>query len=286
MNARILDVPADTYHSDLVADRPTLSKSVIQILLNASPAHARHAHPRLNPNYERTAESKFDVGNACHQVFLEGIDAVAVLPYKDFKTNAAKDDRDQARADGRIPLLEKDYVRVEEMLVALRSRLALLPAPMFTDGQPEATIVWEDRGVACRARLDWLTDDHREIHDIKTTSRSAKPEHWIRSSLFSIGADVQAQFYSRGIEAITGTRPEFSFYVIEDHAPYAGSIVRMSPAVCDLADRKINRALDLWRTCLEEDNWPAYDQRAAYAELLPWMESQWLEREMREEVAA
>ena len=282
MSGGLLNVRADAYHADEVADQPTLSKSIIQILLNQSPAHARHAHPRLNPSWERKDEAKFDVGNVVHQVFLEGIDAVAIVPFDDWRTAAAKDAREQARADGRIPLLSKDYERVEEMLVALRAQLAVRDDSLFTDGKPEQTIVWDERGVACRARLDWLRDDLTACDDLKTTSRSANPEQWCRSSLFAIGADVQAAFYARGIEAVTGSRPEFRFLVAESTPPYAISVVAMGPDVITLADKKIDYAIDLWRRCLEHDEWPAFDSRVHYAQLPPWEENRWLEREMRE----
>lgn len=281
----LLDIEAAVYHDDEIADRPTLSKSIIQILLNASPAHARHAHPKLNPNYERAVEAKFDLGTCVHQVFLEGIDAVAVIPFDDWRTNAAKEAREDARAAGRIPLLGKDYERVEEMLVALRAQLAIRPDGLFADGKPEQTIVWEDRGVVCKARLDWLRDDLAAIDDLKSTGVSANPEQWCRKTMWSVGADVQAAFYMRGVEAVTGRRPEFRFCVVETQPPYAVSVVAMGPAVLELAGKKIDWALDLWRKCLERDEWPAYPAQVAYAELPAWEESRWLERELREVAA-
>lgn len=279
-----LDVDAAVYHADEVADVPTLSKSIIQILLNQSPAHARHAHPKLNPNYVRKEEAKFDVGTAVHDVFLEGIDRVAIAPFDSWRSGPAKELREEARAAGRIPMLLAQFEEVEQMVVALRAQLTLrddTPA-LFADGKPEQTIVWEDRGVMCRARLDWLRDDLAAIDDIKTTSRSANPESWCKSTLFSIGADVQAAFYIRGLEADTGTRPEFRFVVVETDAPHALSAIAMGPDVLTLADKKIDYALDLWRKCLERDEWPAYGSRVAFAELPPWIESAWLQREMRE----
>lgn len=276
------DVTAATYHDDLVADVPTLSKSIIQLLLTASPAHARQAHPRLNPNWERKEEQKFDLGNAVHQVFLEGVDAVAVCPFDSWRTAAAKEERDAARAAGRIPMLPADYERVEEMVVALRAQLEVREDSLFTDGKAETTIIWEERGVLCRARLDWLRDDLTACDDLKTASRSANPETWCRHTLYSIGADVQQAFYLRGIEAVTGQRPEFRFCVVETESPFAMSVVTCGPAALELANKKVDFALDLWRKCLENDEWPAYDQRVHFAELPPWIESQWIDRELRE----
>jgi hypothetical protein len=37
---------------------------------------------------------------------------------------------------------------------------------------------------------------------------------------------------------------------------------------------------------LETDEWPSYQPTAYRAELPPWEESRWLEREAREEIAA
>jgi len=279
-------VSADAYHADQVTDGPTLSKSIIQILLNASPAHARHAHPRLNPDFERKEESKFDVGTAVHQVFLEGVDAVAVLPYKDFKSNAAKDERDEARADGRIPLLVKDYERVEEMVVALKAQVAVHPeGPFFANGTAEETLVWEDDyGVMCRARLDWLLDDRTACHDLKTTKASASHDSWSRTAL-SIGADIQAAWYGRGMRAALGCDPEFRFIVAEVTPPYAISVFAVARDTLALAEKKIDYALKTWAKCLRNDEWPAYPSEIAYVTTPAWAEAAWLERELREVAA-
>jgi PDDEXK-like uncharacterized protein DUF3799 len=284
----IVEATAGQYHADELGDQPTLSKSVMSILLEKSPAHARWNHPRLNPAFERKEDDKFALGTVAHQVFLEGLSAVAVIPYDDWRKQDAKDLRDEAKANGLIPLLAKDFERVEAMIVAVRSWLTLNHPTMFVAGKPEQTVTWTDRGVACRARLDWLLDDQSEIHDLKSTSRSANPESWCRSTLFSIGADVQAAFYGRGIEAITGTRPDFKFAVCELEPPHAVSVIAMGPDVLTLAGKKIDYALELWRRCLERDEWPAYTSQVAYADLPPWEESRWLAREVRElgEVAA
>jgi len=287
MNARILDVPADTYHSDLVADRPTLSKSIIQILLNQSPAHARHAHPKLNPDYQRVEEDKFSIGTVTHDLFLEGYDRVAVIPYDDWRTKAAKELRDEARDNGQIPLLASQHEQVQDMLVALRARLTQfdLAPPLFQDGQAEKTLVWEDRGVLCRARLDWLHDDHSTVDDLKTSSRLARPDAWCKTTMWSIGADLQQAFYVRGCQAVLGVEPDFRFVIVETEPPHEISVVSVDPYSIAVANRKIDHALDVWRTCLETDTWPGYDRRIHYAEMPPWVENEWLAREAREEVA-
>lgn len=280
-------ITADQYHSDALTDQPTLSKSILKLMLDASPAHARAAHPKLNPNYQRTDDDKFSVGTVTHDLFLEGYDRVAVIPYDDWRTKAAKELRDEARQNGQIPLLASQHEQVQDMLVALRSLLTqfdLQPA-LFSNGKPEQTLVWEDRGVLCRCRLDWLHDDHSTIDDLKTSSRLAKPAAWCKTTLWSIGAHLQQAFYVRGCQAVLGVEPDFRFVVIETEPPFEISVVAADPLSVAVANRQIDYALDLWRTCLETDTWPGYDRRIHYAEMPPWFENEWLAREVNEAAA-
>lgn len=284
----VLEIPAEKYHADEIADRPTLSASIAKLLLTASPAHAKAAHPKLNPNLVRQDEQRFDVGTASHALLLEGISAVAVIPYENWRTKPAQEAKEEARANGLIPLLATQWDEVQAMCAATRAQLDAyeLTPPLFTDGQPEKTLVWEDdHGVVCRARLDWLRHDHGAIDDFKSTSRTANPEQWCRSTLYSINADIQAAFYLRGCEKALGVRPEFRFVVQETFSPYALSVVSLGPDVLALADKKVGYAIDLWARCLRADSWPAYPARVATAELPAWEESRWLEREMREVMA-
>lgn len=283
----LVDVASDAYHDDLVAETPTLSKSVIHLLLNASPAHAREAHPKLNPNFMRKVEEKFDLGTVVHDLFLEGYDRVAIVPFDSWRKQAAQDLRDEARARGQIPMLASQAEQVQDMLVVLNARLGQfdLEPELFKNGTAEKTLVWEDRGVTCRARLDYLHDDHSTIDDLKTSSRLAKPAAWCRTTLWSIGADLQQAFYVRGCKAILGVEPDFRFVIIETEPPHEISVISVDPYSIAVANRKIDYALDLWRDCLEKDEWPGYDRRIHYAEMPPWVENEWIAREVNEAAA-
>lgn len=280
MHTGIHNVPADTYHADQIDDdRPSLSASIASILCTQSPAHARAKHPRLNPDFKRTEEQKFDVGTAAHALFLEGRDAVHVVAALDWRTADAKHERDYAREMGKVPLLTSQWAEVQAMCAATREQLSAVDVdpPLFRDGNPEETLVWEEEGVLCRARLDWLRDDFAACDDFKTTSRSANPESWSRT-LFSIGADVQAAFYLRGLMAISGDAV-FRWCVQETFPPYALSVVTLAPGAMALAEAKVDHALKVWKECLETDTWPAYPTRVAYADAPPWEMTRWLERD-------
>lgn len=275
MTPGIYDIPAEEYHRDPAPD-PSLSSSIAHRLLSQSALHAWHAHPRLNPRYVPQEAEAFDVGTAAHALILQGENVVEVIDAKDYKTKDAREKRDAARAAGKVPILAHRWADVEAMTRTLVDRLGALrvgePGP-FRKGKPEQTLIWQDGPppIWCRARADWLHDDHRWIDDLKTTYGTANPDAWIRSHLFAQGLDVQAAFYLRGLQRITGKAPaQFRFVVIESAPPYGLSVVSLGPAALDLANRKVERAMQLWQHCLATKTWPGYQTETCYAEPLPW----------------
>jgi hypothetical protein len=278
-------VPAADYHADNTAEGPTLSASIANILLTSSPRHAWTKHPRLNPDFVATADEKFDVGTICHSLLLEGPSAVEIIDAPDYRTKWAQEARELARSHGRVPLLGKQYDNVKSMVAAVAAqieRLELDPRPL-TDGAPEQTMVWDEQGVMCRARIDWL-HTNGDVCDLKTTSRLAVG--WDRGPLFDHGCDVQAALYSRGLVTLTGRAPGWTWLVVETSPPYGLIPYKLSAPVLAIGDAKVNMALAIWRECLERDEWPLYPPTAVEAELPPWIESRWLAREAREEVVA
>jgi hypothetical protein len=253
------------------------------VAISKTPRHAWTAHPRLNPDYVPQHEDRFDVGTVAHALLLERRsveEACTIVVADNWRTNAARDARDEARAAGKVALLAKQVDEVVAMLRATHTQLDAHDAspPLFAAGECEQTLVWDENGITCRSRVDWLRDDGLAIDDFKTTSASADPERWTRT-LFQIGADVQTAFYLRGLRAITGQDAVMRYVVQETYAPYALSVCGLGPGALAVGSDKVERALSLWRQCLERDEWPAYPTEIAYAELPPWEEAKWLERE-------
>lgn len=273
------DVPAAHYHQDNVGNlTPSLSSSIAKILVTASPAHAFIAHPRLNPAYVKDDDPKFDLGTVVHQLFLEGVDRVEVIECNDWKTKAAQEQRDLARAAGGIPLLAKHYEAVGVMVASIQDQLEVHPAvpPLFQAGAPEQTLVWEEDGVLCRCRPDWLHDSRLHCDDLKTTAvvGGAKPDRFQRH-LFAMGYDLQAAFYLRGIRAVYGVEATWRWCVVETCPPYGLSVVTPGEDVLAIGDAKVSRALELWRGCLEAGVWPSYPAEVAVVEAPSW-ETRWL----------
>ena len=279
-------MPADTYHADPCPE-PSLSSSIARTLLGYSPLHAFTEHPKLNPGLEREEKEMFDLGSAAHAYLLEGESGFVIVEAKDWRSKDAQSARDAARLDGKIPLLAHKWQDVQDMALAARQQLGeheATPIP-FAGGKPEQTLIWREGEIWCRARLDWLHDDHSAIDDLKTTSASANPDAWTRT-MFGAGADIQAAFYLRGLQAISGggaRGTEFRFIVQESFKPFALSVIGLAPDALALAERKVRRAIELWDHCLTSGRWPGYPTRVCYAELPPWEEARVTERELREQ---
>lgn len=279
-------IPAADYHADKIAKVPSLSASVARKLLARSPMHAWWEHPRLNLDYRPKQSSTLDHGSAVHALLLEGKKPV-ICDFPDWRTNASKDARAAARKAGDVPLLRKDAEAVNRMLDAITVQLdAYTPRPFVRNlGQIEQTIVWtEPNGTVCRARVDYLLNDHTHLWDLKTTT-TAHPRDWSRRRLWEDGLDIQCGFYRRGVKATTGVTPEWGYVVVENTPPYALTIVGLTPEALALADQKVNRAIDLWQECLSTDTWPGYADHVCYAELPPWEGARWLEQQALEEWA-
>lgn len=284
----IYTMPAERYHAD-PAPEPSLSAGTAHRLVNRSPLHAWYGHPRLNPDYREEVAAHLDFGTAAHSILLDGVDrCVEIAGFEDWRKQDARDQRDLARAEDRIPLLTKDLERMRELCSAVASQLSsfeLDPLPL-RDGQPEQTLIWQEDGVWCRARLDWLHDTGDVVDDLKTTSASANPLAWARNRLFADGKDIQCAFYRRGLRALTGVDADWRFVVCEVEPPYALSVISLASSALELAERKVERAIELWRRCLEEDHWPGYPTEVAYAEAPPWEEARFLEAHYEQEIAA
>lgn len=271
------------YHSDALTEQPSLSASIAVELVTKSPAHAKAAHPRLNPYLVREDKAAYDLGTAVHALLLEQrapLDVIKIIEgYDTWKSPKAREERDYWRDQGFVPLLSKLFDDVVAMVAAAERQIgehAASPA-LLSDGKPEQTLVFELDGVACRSRVDWLRNDNTVIEDLKTSSRSADPHQFSRN-LYQHGYDVRASFYRRAVRALSGVDATFRWIVIETAAPYALSVVTPGPDVLALGDDKVDKALNLWRECLATDMWPGYDRRVATAELPVFEEIKWMER--------
>lgn len=290
----IYQIPAEEYHTDLCL-QPSLSSSIARIIIQDSPLHAKAAHPRLSLNPVRDEARHLDLGSLCHALMLEGEDRAHIItatkpegsgknkvdtgePVTDYKTKAAQEERDEARANGLYPVLAHEMSEIHAMMAACCEQLLVSDCPdAFTNGRPEQTLVWiEPNGVYCRARLDWLMSDKPVIYDYKTGKASAHPRDVSRRAA-QAGWCIQDSFYRRGLKAVFGVDPEFRFVVQENFAPFALSIVETSPSDLALADAQVANAIRIFGECLTSGAWPGYSKHVERITSPPYYEASAME---------
>lgn len=291
MSGQIIErMASEAYHAD-PAQAASLSASIGKVFMDKSPFHAWLCHPKLNPDYKPDESSTFDLGTAAHDLILEGgTPRICVIDPQEYRSkptkaepdgsipkgwtnNAIREARDLARSNGLTPILPWDNAVIKAMKDAAMKFVAGSElAGIFEDGKPEQTLIWQDSGIWCRARLDWLTEDRREILDYKS-SASAQP-NWFSRQIANMGYDFQAAFYTRGLKACGHPNAKFLFLAQEIDAPHACSLHGIAPSMMAIAEAKVEQAIQGWRHCLETGKWPAYDNRIHWAEATTWQMQQ------------
>jgi hypothetical protein len=274
------------YHADPVTAAPSLSRSIAKLLIDASPAHAYAAHPRLGgspPTGPAHGDDDMDIGTAAHAMFLEGLDIAECIPVDSYSKNSptmkaseAKELRDAALAAGKIPLKRKPYnsaLQLYESLEEFRAKTGL-----FTKGKPEQTIIWDEGDHWARARVDWLPDDPAApLLDLKTTGSFATLAGWGRIA-FQFGADMQGAMYPRGCEFLRGEAPDgVLFCVVETSPPYARRLFGLDPVAVEVGQAKCAAARALWVQCLKANAWPGYPLNPEWLLPPPWQIRSWEE---------
>lgn len=284
----VLKLPAVEYHADAGSDVPTLSSSIAVQLVTRTPAHAYLSHPKLNPSFAAPEDKKaWDLGTFAHALLLEGYSAAHVVEgYDNWRTNDAKAEAAQAREAGKIPMLRHEFDEASTMVDTAREQIETwnIDPPLLNAGAPELTLRWDENGVACRCRPDWLRDDHLAVDDIKT-ARTADPDYFSRKTVYEYGYDIKAAMYLRGVKAEFGVDARWRWIVIEKTAPYLVSVVEPNDEVLQVGNAKLDRALEIWRDCLSSGLWPGYGPDTHIADLPVW-QRRWIEEALEEEAWA
>lgn len=295
----IYTVSEDNYHSDPLP-KASLSASMARILLGKSPRHAWQNHPKLNPDWKPEEENKFDFGTVAHKLLLGEGREVVIVEANDWRTKFAQDSRDDARTQGKTPILAKDYVTAEAMHKAAIEQLTLIDDcfDAFTgQGQAEAVLAWQEfdmegkNPIWCRGKIDWLAKrrdtGHIVIYDYKSSGVDVSPMG-VSRHLYDMEYEIAAAMYERGLEAIHGDaagKIVMRFVVQEKEPPYLLHVAEMDAGGMTIGRKKVSYAIQLWRRCLLTGVWPGYSNRIIRADMPSYLENRWLERELGEEDA-
>jgi hypothetical protein len=240
------DLDEATYH----ADRESLSVSGAKTLMK-SPALFRHQQD--NPVHKDV----FDFGTAAHAMVLGVGSVIEPIDADSWRTKAAQEARDTARAEGRTPILAADYRTVQAMADKLSEHT--LAMRLLSEGEPEvsAYALDEETGVMRRGRFDWL---HPTLLVDYKSAASANPRDLAGryGAVRKWGYDAQAAWYTDLARDLGHPAAAFAFIFQEKAEPYQVTVAYIDDA--DLWDaRQHNRAaLERFRDCTESGLWPAY----------------------------
>jgi hypothetical protein len=269
--------PAD-YHADCAIE-PSLSSSLAKVLVAQTPKHAWLQHPRLNPKFKPEDDDKFALGSAVHDYLAGGAARIKIVTgFKDWKKDAAQEQRAAARAAGLIPLLTHQFEQVID-IAAVAKETAVKEG--ISLGMQECVLIAEDKGAWLRAMMDsfappWIND--WKISKINLANDAALARHMV-----DMGYDMRAAFYIHVAELVfpdLAGRINFRWLFLEEDEPFGLRIIEADATMREMGRRKMQYAIDIWRECLGNGRWPHFEnlpRRLAYPD---WKEREWLEREV------
>lgn len=261
------NVSEDDYHSD-PGERPSLSSSIANTIIEESPAHAWLEHPKLGGKANKPTRS-MDRGTMLHALLLGGREP-HLIDARDYKTKAAQKERDEAHDAGETPMLVGEWANLQETASLLRAKLATRGVTLA--GDSEVTVIWERDGVLCRGRIDHLiTDGAAVIQDLKFCA-SSHPKQ-VDSRMCDYGYAIQLAAYREAVETIL---PQFTGRVTtqcvfcEVTPPHCITIAEPDGTMRSLGDMRWNRARRIWKQCLRTNRWPEYVEGIYRSTAKPW----------------
>lgn len=232
------------YHS-----HPALGSTSLKTLATKTPAH--YQWQRTHPKHS----DAFTIGTAAHSLILEDdTTSIVHVDADNWLTKAAKEAKSAALADGKQPLLTKEWLQV----VGMRDAVMAHPVAreLFTGHKAEESVFWSEDGLELKCRPDaWKPG---QLVDLKTTV-NADPREFGKTA-YNFGYHQSAAHYQDGVHAVTGELLPFTFVLVEKTAPYLVSVVTLDPEALASGRELNDRAKRIYRECTANNHWPGYPE--------------------------
>jgi hypothetical protein len=258
-------IPHDVYKAT-----PALSFSGARKLLPPY-APAIYRWEQDNPVHKRA----FDIGLAAHAVVLGDGAPIVVVETDGWRTNAAKQAKQEAYEAGAIPLLAAEHDQIQEMAAAVRAHPIASKLLKPGSGKAEQSLFWQDKEteIWCRCRADWLPhkqpDRRLIVVDFKTAT-SAHPEKFAKSAM-DYQYHIQASWYLDGVRAVgLDNDPAFVFVIVETAPPHLVSVVELDEPSLSVGMNLSRIARLIYRDCLQSGQWPGYSPEVEMVGLPAW----------------
>jgi hypothetical protein len=222
-----------------------------------------------------------DFGTAAHWRMLGVGSPIVVVDADDWRTKAAQQQKLEAHAAGRVPMLLKDYARTREMESVLRAHPEARELFRPGRGTVEQSMFWVDFEfeVWRRARLDLIIPgndtDPMWIIDYKTGA--AVDVASMEKSMATYGYAQQGAWYIDAAEALNLVPPAgvvFALVFQMSDPPYLVRVAQPDPEALQWGRVQNRKAIDTYRECTRTGVWPGYPQGVVSLSLPRWSEKQ------------
>lgn len=269
----LMRMSAEEYHAD-PCPVPSLSHTIAHTLVSDSPIHAYLAHPRLG-SVRKEPTKAMDKGTLGHILLLDEGRDIRRIDADDWRTQAARDERDSWRAAGGIAALEHEYQTALDAAHHVRLQLED-DFDVKLDGVSEVAAFWYETAddgtrVLCRAMLDHWIAARAIAYDVKIPA-SSHPKA-CQSFMIDHGCDIQWAAYTSALGKIfpeLAGRVDLEFLFCEFDAPFCVTPVEVAGSMRELGARKWRRAINTWAACTKSEKWPGYVSKRIRVEAPAW----------------
>jgi len=247
-----------------MTETPRLSQSIAKMLLGRSPYVAWHYHRQLG-GLSMTSDP-MDTGNLIDERVFSG-EKVVVLDFKDWRTNAAKEARAEAREKGLVPILTKQANKLQPLVSRIRD--VMRSSGIDTEDQRwhvQDRLTWEQDGVMCEGTPDlWgagILDGVLDVVDLKTSKRF-EPDRLPNKAAAEWA--IQAAAYPWALSILYpewAGRIRWRWLLAETEAPYDVRWAAPTGDLLVLGEQKWARAVGIWKQLIAsgwDDPWSSPD---------------------------
>jgi hypothetical protein len=278
----VYDMPNAVYHCDPVPGGSLSSTGARRLIEPSCPAKFAWAR-----EHGEEPKAFFDFGHAAHRSVLSEGEVIEVIDAPDWRTKAAREKAEQARLQGRVPLLGKDAATVEAMAAKIREHPIAGAVFRPGAGTPEQSLFWRDRDTRIwrRARIDWLphpSDSGRIVIADYKTAAAADLES-LPKAVHRHGYHQQAAWYLdaiRALELSPGGEPALVFVFQEKDPPHVVTVVELDMRSLAIGRLLNRRAIDTYVECTRTGRWPGYADEVVLVELPHYVLNEYTEQEL------
>jgi exodeoxyribonuclease VIII len=154
---------------------------------------------------------------------------------------------------------------------------AVMSYPVYThyasdmDAIAEGSGFFQYNGASCKVRPDLYTSDGTII-DLKSTMDAS--EAGFRKSVRNFSYAFQACWYMEAMRALGLPAKQFVFIAVDKVAPFGVASYTLTESEIDRQKPRMQKACEIWATCMETGVWPGYPQEVVTLDLSRYGDNQ------------